>query len=341
MDSRTKHRLQREQVEALVRAALGAASRVKAVEELTEGMFNVSYALELEGQRPIVLKVAPAPGTPLLTYEQEIMRTEVDFYERASRLEGIPVPKVLARDFSRSIVPSDCFFMEKLRGQSLERARKRLSRKELEQVRFEVGAIVARLGALRGEVFGYPRLAASTQAPTWREAFLKMVGLVLADAERYAVSLPRPASELRALFQAHAGALEEVKQPVLTHFDLWDGNVFIHRVEGVPHVEAIIDGERAFWGDPSAEFTSTALFRDIEGEGAFLQGYQSVTGTPVSFTEALRTRLSLYRAYLYLIMVTEGAPRGYTGLVHTALRQYFLFKLKAELKWLTARSLST
>ena len=31
-------------------------------------------------------------------------------------------------------------------------------------------------------------------------------------------------------------------------------------------------------------------------------------------------------------MVTEGAPRGYSGLVHTATRRYKFHKLRGELK---------
>ncbi len=338
MESRTKHRLQRDTIEALVRHSLGSQARVTAVEELTEGMFNASYALELAGQPSVVLKVAPPPGTPLLTYEQDLMRTEVDFYERIRQETPCPVPRVLAKDFSRSLIPADCFFMEKLHGAPLTQVKKRLSREELAHLKVELGALIGRLGVVRGRFFGYPQPGAGAQASTWREAFLLMVGNVLDDAERYAVRLPQGTAELRALFQSHAAALEEVREPILTHFDLWEGNVFVHPLEGVPRIEAIIDGERAFWGDPHAEFTSAALFQDVEDEPELLRGYASATGRPLEFTEALRTRLSLYRTYLYLLMLTEGAPRGYSGLMHLGIRQYCLHKLRGELKRLSAQA---
>lgn len=337
MESRTKLRLPREQLESLARHALGARAQVVAVEELTKGMFNAAYALELAGHPPVVLKVAPPPDASiLLTYEADIMRTEVDFYERVSREAACPVPKVLARDFSRSRIPADYFFMEKLRGAPLTSAKKRLSGEELRRVKVELGGIIGRLGVIRGTSFGYPQPGARSQAPSWRESFLKMVGNILDDAERFAVRLPRGTAALRALFGAHAGVLDEVREPVLTHFDLWEGNLFVHRVDGVPRIEAIIDGERAFWGDGHAEFVSAALFKDIEEEPDILRGWAEATGKPLEFTQPMRTRQALYRAYLYLLMVTEGAPRGYSGLVHTAVRQYNLHKLRGELKRLSA-----
>jgi aminoglycoside phosphotransferase (APT) family kinase protein len=333
MDSRTKLRVTREQIDALVRRALGTGVTVSSVRELTDGMFNAAYLVELGGGHPAaVLKVAPPPDVPLLTYEQGIMQTEVEFYERVGRETTCPVPRVMARDFTRTIVPADCFFMERLRGSPLNKVKGKLSKKELAEVKGELGSIAARLHAIRGDFFGYPRPEARTQAPTWRESFLKMVSRIVEDAARFSVRLPGRAGEMLGLFESRAGALEEVKVPVLTHFDLWEGNVFVHRVDGAAHVEAIIDGERAFWGDPHAELVSVALFGEIQDEIAFLRGYQRESGRPFAFTEALRTRLTMYRAYLYLLMVVEGAPRGYSGLRHALHRAYFRHKLKAELR---------
>ncbi|WNG37949.1 aminoglycoside phosphotransferase family protein [Archangium violaceum] len=337
MRSRTKVTLRREELESLVHHAFGSRSRVRSSEELTDGMFNAAYALVLEGQAPVVLKVAPPPDQPLLTYERDLMRTEVEFYERVAKETTCPVPRVLAHDFSRSRIGSDYFFMERLRGAPLEKMKKELTSEERARLQAELGELVGRLGAIRGRVFGYPQPGTGTQAATWREAFLAMVSRLLQDAERFEVRLPLPTGEILALFQAGARVLEQVKEPVLTHFDLWDGNVFVHRVEGVPRIEALIDGERAFWGDPIAELVSTALFRDAEQEQDFLRGYQTATGTPLVFTEEVRHRLNLYRAYLCLIMVIEGVPRGYSGLKYMAIRKYCQFKLRSELKQLHLR----
>ncbi|MCY1073025.1 phosphotransferase family protein [Archangium lansingense] len=337
MHSRTKVALKREELALLVRDVLGSQRSVRRVDELTEGMFNAAYALELEDGASVVLKVAPPPELPLLTYERDLMRTEVEFYEHAAKEKVCPVPRVLAHDFSRTRIGRDFFFMERLRGTPLTRAKNQLTTGERARIQTELGELVGRLRTIRGRFFGYLQPDTGLQAGTWREAFLAMVAALLQDAERFAVKLPMPARDVLALFQSGAKVLERVEEPTLTHFDLWEGNVFVHRVEGAARIEAFIDGERAFWGDPLAELASTALFRDPEQETDFLRGYQAATGSPLVFTEEVRHRLNLYRAYLYLIMVLEGVPRGYSGLKAMAIRQYCRMKLRGELKLLASR----
>jgi hypothetical protein len=78
----------------------------------------------------------------------------------------------------------------------------------------------------------------------------------------------------------------------------------------VPRIGGIIDAERAFWGDPLADFVSLALLSDIEQDDAFLRAYSDADG-PVSLDGNSRTRLAMYRAYLYLIMLVETAPRDF------------------------------
>lgn len=103
--------------------------------------------------------------------------------------------------------------------------------------------------------------------------------------------------------------LDDVTRPALVHFDLWQGNLLIAGAPGARTLSGVIDGERMFWGDPVADFVSTALFGNIEEDEDFLAGY-AVTGGPVRFDGSLR-RLAFYRSYLYLIMLIEVVPRHY------------------------------
>jgi hypothetical protein len=135
-----------------------------------------------------------------------------------------------------------------------------------------------------------------------------VVNAVLADAGRFAVTLPRSAAGIQDWFTAQAAVLDEVTAPVLVHFDLWDGNILVESSSAGHRIGTLIDAERAFWGDPLAEFVSLALFGDIEQDTAFLHGYRAAGGT-VTFDTATRQRLALYQAYLYLIMWVEAVPR--------------------------------
>ncbi|MFD0823141.1 phosphotransferase, partial [Micromonospora zhanjiangensis] len=126
-----------------------------------------------------------------------------------------------------------------------------------------------------------------------------------------------PPDRIGALLRRHADALDAVDRPALVHFDLWDGNVMV-RLDGVggARVTGLIDGERALYGDPVAELVSLTLFRDLADEPAILAGYAAAAPTPIVPTPGVRRRLALYTCYLYLIMLVEGATRGWSGPPH-------------------------
>lgn len=115
---------------------------------------------------------------------------------------------------------------------------------------------------------------------------------------------------MAAVARAAYDALDEVTVATLVHFDLWPGNVLVDRVDGKARIGGLVDGERMFWGDPVADFVSLALLGDIRKDEPFLEGYRRVGGHAV-FDASARLRLALYRAYLYLIMLTETIPRAY------------------------------
>jgi aminoglycoside phosphotransferase (APT) family kinase protein len=177
-------------------------------------------------------------------------------------------------------------------------------------LRAELGRQVARLHEVTGPGFGYPSGALGPLAADWRTAFTTITDAILADARHYGVRLPRPVDAVaRTLRSAHP-ALDEVTVPRLVHFDLWPGNILVDRPAGkAPRIGGLIDGERMFWGDPLADFVSLALLGDIRTDTAFLAGYREAGGR-AEFDVPARLRLALYRAYLYLIMLTETVPRA-------------------------------
>ncbi|MET0238056.1 MAG: aminoglycoside phosphotransferase family protein [Kibdelosporangium sp.] len=260
--------------------------------ELTEASYNTAYRIRLTDGTGLVLKVAPDPDAPGLTYEHGLMRTEAEFYQAAQG--KVPVPEVVYSSGSEFLL------MTELPGNNWFGQRDSIT--DTDRLRTELGGHVAALHRITGPGFGYPQ---NPLQPTWRAAFTAMMADILADAERYEV--PLPIDGIRAAIHANEALLDAVDTPVLVHFDLWDGNILVH--DG--RISGLVDGERAFWGDPVAEFVSLALFRDIEEDHAFFEGYG-----PVEFTGDVRRRLAMYRSYLYLIMIVEGTPRGYQGADH-------------------------
>lgn len=286
-------------IASLVRDSFGPHATVTGCAELTGGTFNTVYGVDLADGRRLVVKVAPPPGQPVLTYEHDLIWGEAYFYRRA-RAAGLPVPEVVAVGAG----PPEYLFATRLPGVALPDAG--LGPDALGAVRRELGWYVGALHSAPGEWFGYVRRDGRTRARRWSDSFAAMVDDILADAVTWGVPLP---DGIPDLVTRHRPVLDEVHRPALVHFDLWDGNVFVSggRVTG------IIDGERCFYGDPLAELVSMALLREVDEEPELLAGYAAGAGRPLLLDRSARIRLALYTAYLYLLMIVEGPSRGYGG----------------------------
>ncbi|MFI1422405.1 phosphotransferase family protein [Streptomyces sp. NPDC020731] len=274
------------------------------VRPLSGGTYNTVEELLLTDGSRYVLKIPPAPAVPGLRHERRLLVSEADFCAGAAEA-GVPAPRAVSVGGDTSV---PYLLMIACPGESWTEADP--ADGERAELRTELGRQVARLHRVTGPGFGYPSGALGPLAPDWRTAFTVMTDAVLADARDHGARLPRPVGEVAAVIRSAAGALDEVTVPVLVHFDLWPGNILVERpAAGEARIGGLIDGERMFWGDPLADFVSLALFGDIRADQAFLAGYAEAGGR-VAGGPAARARLALYRAYLYLIMLTETIPRA-------------------------------
>jgi aminoglycoside phosphotransferase (APT) family kinase protein len=300
MYSRSKTEVGIEAARAMVARCLGDGRAVAGLTPLTGGFFNAAYRIDLADGPPCVLKVAPPPGVPVMRYERGIMRAEAAAMGLARERTAMPVPRVLAYDDSRAVVPSDYYLMEFVPGRPLDQLRGEMPEGEQDGLDRRVGELLAELNAVRGEAFGY-LAAPAAPGSGWREVFCGMLAGVLADGEAIGAGLPLPYPQIRKLIAANARALDAVAEPRLVHWDLWDGNIFVD--PGTYELTGIIDFERALWGDPLMEFQ----FRTLEPRPAFAAGYgPDGLGAPEG-----RARRHLYNLYLYAIMIIECDYRQY------------------------------
>ncbi|MEU5156843.1 phosphotransferase [Glycomyces sp. NPDC021274] len=299
MEIAIRPKLDRAAVEAIVRKHLPGPVEVVGHEEFKDGFFNAAHALALADGRHVVVKVAPDKEHKLLRYEVDLMATEIECFERGLAA-GVPMPALHYGDPEGGVM-----IIDRLEGVTLPNARADMSDEDFLAVRREAGALSARFATVTGERFGYPRKSGRTVADTWSASFLAMVDDVLADIAENGSPLPRPAEEIRAVVAAETDLLDEVTRPALVHFDLWDGNIFVVRGESGWRVEAFIDGERAFYGDPIAELVSLTFGSDEE-QAASVEGFLGRR-----MTAGEERRLALYRVYLMLILVAECEVRGF------------------------------
>jgi aminoglycoside phosphotransferase (APT) family kinase protein len=315
-------------VEAVVREAFGPGHPVTGARELTDGTYNSVWRLRVDGVGPVVLKVAPPDGTPGLTYERHIARTEAMVLRLAAPTVPVPVLHHLGCDSPTA--GGDFLVLSEVPGESWKRWRRRLDGTTRGRLRRELGELVARLHGIGGTEFGYPRAEVGLRAGTWPDAFTLMLRAVLDDAARYRVRLPVDAAEILALADRQRPLLAEVREPRLVHFDLWEGNIMLAAAPDGPRITGLLDAERAFWGDPHAEFVSLSLLDEPAADPDLLDGYRRAGGV-LDLGPGVRRKLRLYEAYLYLIMMVEVTPRG-AGPEGLVLRRIVHGRLKKTLR---------
>lgn len=298
MESMTKMRLSPEQLDSIVKQACGAG--IAAFKELTDGWANAAYDIVMDDGRTAILKVAPPGDMRTMRYEKQIMIAEVEVMKLIAG--KVPVPRILAYDNSLSLVPTEYFLMERLQGIPYNQLKEALSEDERAIIEEELGGYNAEINKVRGRRFGYYS-ADQHSTISWKDTFTTMILGVLADGSEAGVELPASTSVIEAAIAERSDCLNEVIEPHLLHWDLWDGNVFVH--DG--HISGIIDFERALWGDPLMEY----YFGHFTGSAAFLRGY----GNKV-LTENEQMRRGLYDLYLDLILWIECAYRKYENPDH-------------------------
>lgn len=308
MISNTKSILSRETIEMIVRENFGKDIVVEHITELTEGLFNAIYGLSFTGQgvlgyKELVLKTGVQSSKYVLSYERDIMRAEVLVY---SLLEDtiVPIPKIITQDFSKSLVDFDYCFMEKLQGSNWMKLDEQITWENKEKLIAELARYTAAIHNVKGNFFGYIKDNKKFQFPDWSSAFKGMMNLMIQDGREQGLNLPYDA--IMSAFEPLWEILNEIKVPSLVNFDRWSKNIMLAEKDGEYYIDAIIDHERAFFGDPYAEFISSAtICGDVLKSQTFMENYSLISGKPFTFTRNDRVRLYIYNIYLTLLMGVE------------------------------------
>jgi aminoglycoside phosphotransferase (APT) family kinase protein len=300
MESITKSKLAPEKINELVKNSFGLEVSAKEITELTDGYFNTAYLLTLSNGLKTILKVSPPKDVQVMSYEENIMDTEVYVLNKLTSLETITVPKVLLYDKSCQLIENEFFFMEFIEGTPLNKVKTELSIEQRSKIYSELGTMVKEINSVSDNYFGYISQE-NKRFHSWTEAFLYMINELLEDALAVSAILPYETNRIYKLIYKNRSVLDSVKTPCLIHKDIWSGNIFID--ESTAKITGIIDCERAIYGDPLLDPVCGFLINNED----FMKSYAG--RTVLSKEEELR--VILYQIYLNLIMVIECSYRKY------------------------------
>lgn len=272
---------------------------VKEIVELTEGFFNIAFKIVLENKN-IILKIAPPLDTEVMTYEENIMWSEVNVMKMIDEKTSIPIPKILYYDNSHTICKSDYFFMDMLQGSSFSRIINNMSKEEKDKIYFEIGQYTKMINNIKNDKFGYYGQK-EKQTKNWYTTFKEMIMDTYSDAKRKNIIIPVSQEEILRLLEQDKKSFDSVHIAKLVHWDIWAGNVFVKNNT----IEGIIDFERCLWADELMEVG----FRTYDYQKAFYLGY----GINKLSNEEIH-RAKWYDIYLFLISCLECNYRMYDNM---------------------------
>ncbi|WP_256758938.1 phosphotransferase family protein [Cohnella sp. WQ 127256] len=298
MEGAYKTKLDKYQLNQAIKDALGCS--IHSYTELSDGWANSAYKVELEDGRKVVLKIRPSVNTQFMRCEVETMKTEVQAMRQLSSIKQLPIPHIIAYDQSLSLLPAEYFIMEHLEGTPYNQVKDDLTEEARETIEHELGELNRLINDVKGEGYGF---YTQPTGQSWRDSFRGMILGVLEDGKDAGVSLPISYSELEELIEQRLDVMNDVQEPRLLHWDLWDGNFFVKDGK----ITGIIDFERAIWGDPLMEH----YFSRFNPSEPFRRGYGLFPTEPSQIA-----RRKLYDLYLDLILFVECAYRKYENEGH-------------------------
>lgn len=293
--SRTKYPITEPQIrDIFAKAGLGPVSTIRT---LGAGEFNAVFAVEA-GERTYALKVA-APNTAVQIYEQNMMESELAWYDLIQSHTDIRTPKIHYRDLSRTLIPTNYFIMEFLPGCQKDQ----LTLNENQQLLADqqLARMHAKIHRIPGPGFGYPQ---SGLKENWYEGLRHILENLREDARRAGYAMPR-LDPVMAWLDVFRPILEAVPCRLIS-FDGWDPN-FISIGEDSDHPEfAWIDPERCFWGDPVLDFVPLDIGHiHLDDKTAVLEAYNALAEFPILPDAKTRIRYGFGLSYLAAIMECE------------------------------------
>ena len=283
--SKTKRSVDKETLDKIfTKHSLG---KVETFSELKGGMFNSVLKVTTKDEKNYAIKIAPSDDVEVLSYEKNLIKSEVYFYEKFQQIKSVHFPKVYGYDCDEN---SDYKYliMEFVEGSMLSSAK--LDKDENNKVMYELGKAMAEIHNLTcDEGFGYIQ---NGLRESWDEAYYSMAENVIKNAEAKKAKIPC-INEIRDIFAKKGELLKTVEKPHYVHFDLWAGNIVIKDKK----LYALIDCERAMLGDVMGDFISldyTGAF-DIEKNQHLIDGYNAIANEKLTFDKNQLRRLYLMK----------------------------------------------
>lgn len=297
--SKTKYEASEEEIRELF--SFHKVGKVTGIVPLGNGEFNAAYKVTCGDGTSYALKIAPPENAKVLSYEKGMMESEVFWYSQMHDKTDILCPKVIAYDYSKEIIKSNCFVMEMMEGEPLWAMN--FSDEEYEEVQRQKIGMLTKIHRITNDGFGYRQMGLM---PSWYEALRDMAQKLVDDCKELGHET-QDGERFISFIDKHEKLLREVPCRMV-NFDLWDSNVLYNARTGEI---CWIDPERGFWGDPVADFITLGPGQKapLSAKQKELDIYNEMAKEKILLTRGTEIRYALAVCYLALIEEVEKYVR--------------------------------
>ncbi len=261
------------------------------------GKFSQTFAVQGPAG-DYVLRVAPPDDLLQLFYEYRMMRQEPAIHARLLAETSVPVPPIVAHDFSRKLIDRDYLIMPTMGGGPLSDTS--LDAAGQGKAHRQWGGYVAEIHSLTDAQgrFGYlGEHCCMEPQPTWARAFADMYRREMDDIVRCGVYDAATADMAKELLQENIDAFGSCQESHLLHGDLWVTNLMVAE-DGT--VTAVLDFDRACWGDIEWDLAIAEYCGVTRGD--FWEGYGRQVQTHTGPAAVRRMFYLLYEHQKYIVI---------------------------------------
>lgn len=266
-------------------------SNIVSISLLKGGLFNTTYRLIIDSpHRDLILRIGPVNREYLLAFENNLMRAEEYVYKLLVE-NNIPSPTVIVCDTSKNIIDRDFMITEYIKSVPLsDESILESCKGKLYQ---EVGEYIYKLHSIKGSKFGrVSDFVAGISYDTWKEFLICHVNQIGKSCLEYDVFDKDTIKKINEVYKSNQSLFDDIIESNLVHADLWAGNILISENYNKNYeVTAIIDVDRAVFGDVDFEFASPWMINDD-----FISGYGNILSD-----ESRQLKLKLY-SLLYSVI---------------------------------------
>lgn len=293
MKSKTKYLIDSKTVKKLCKSA--GYKDISEIKLLGNGEFNAVYGAKAD-EKSIAIKIAPPQSADVMTYEKNMMKAELYWYDMIKEHTSVRVPEIYYKDFSRKLIDADWFIMEKLHGVQMDEFD--FTPEEKEQSQNILAQMAGEMHNIIGNKFGYVQ---NEMYENWYRALLSFAQNLLNDCQRKGKTSRRGKKFIKYI---NSGKEIFEKAPsTMVNYDIWAANVICRRVNGKVEY-SWIDPERSFYGDPIFDFCCLDFLTPLENKKSIV-AHNKVSSIKILTGREERIRYAASLAMMAFITETE------------------------------------